>query len=212
MSDNLTNTEKALATVDSKIIAVESAIAELDALNDRKAAISKSIGDATAAEKSALSSNDDDALVVQKLVTARALADVHGSRLTDVTAKIARQEAVVIEAGRVARQYAAEIAQLLAQDRHAHAFKAIEETFQGQPVDAKHLATFNKTVLLAEALAASFGAYPDAINEIPSLRQLRGHFEPVIEAVAADSFQIELPAVSSQAPTPAYLGTFTHLS
>ena len=127
-------------------------------------------------------------------MTARALGDVHKTRLSDVTARIARQETVVIEAGRVARMYASEVAQLLVQARHAHVVLAIEETFQGQPVEAKHLARFNRTVLQTEALAGSFGGYPDSANEIPSLRQLRSHFEPIVAAVKADSFQVSLPA------------------
>jgi hypothetical protein len=60
MSDNLTNIEKALAAVDSKISAVETEIKELDVLNERKSAIGNKINDAEAAEKSALAGDDDD--------------------------------------------------------------------------------------------------------------------------------------------------------
>lgn len=196
-------TGQALSAVVNKIGAVESAIAELDTLNERKLTIGKSIEAASAAEKSALVSNDDDA-AVKSLVTARALGDVHRTRLSDVTARIARQETVVIEAGRVARMYATEVAQLLQQARHAHALESIEETFQGQPVEAKHLASFDKTVIAAKEWAGSFGAYHDAVNEIASLRQLGAHFEPVAKAVQADAIELSLPNYWLEIdPTPA---------
>lgn len=191
---NTSSTGRALSAVVNKIGAVESALKELDALNERKLAIDERIKAATNEEKCALVLTDDDA-AVKSLITARALVDVHGTRLVDITAKIALQEDVVLEAGKIARQFALEVAQLLEQSRHDRALDHIEETFVDQPVEATFLATFDKTVIQAKEWAGSFGSsyLGDHETEIASLRQLGAHFEPVAKAVKSDGTELSIP-------------------
>ncbi len=122
-----------------------------------------------------------------KTLNEKELAAVHGARLADVANKIAAQTAVVIVAGNVARTFATETAHQLANHRLAVALALVNDTFEKSPLgDPEHLARHDKRFLQATALAGCFTTYLDKENEIASLRQLRSHFEPVLEAVKTE--------------------------
>jgi hypothetical protein len=118
------------------------------------------------------------------LLTARALKDVHATRLADLAAKIAAQEKSVIAAGRVARTQATEVAHQLSGHRLDVALTLVNETFDHQPLgNPEHLARHDKRYIAADKLAGGLTAYVDELNEIRSLRQLRAAFAPVVESV-----------------------------
>jgi hypothetical protein len=185
--------EQILAVVDGKITNVEAAIKRLDELTWAHSAISEKITKAKADETSALDGTLSEDKAVAALVQARTLKDVHGSRLADVTAKVASQKQSVIAAGRVARQYTSHVAQLHSQHKLAQSVKFCEEFFE-RSAAAERLANQSKAFLASERVAASFGAYNDDVNEIASLRQMRDHFTGVVEAVKSEpDFKLSIP-------------------
>ena len=187
------SSEQVIAVVDGKITNVEAAIKRLDELTWAQAQISAKITKANADETAALDGTLSEDKAVAALVQARTLKDVHGSRLADVTAKVASQKLSVIEAGLVARQYISHVAQLHSQHKLAQSVKFCEDYFE-RSAASEHLAHQSKAFLASERVAASFGAYTDDANEISSLRQLRDHFSPVVEAVKVEpEFKLSLP-------------------
>src|ERR1700738_2841631 len=98
----MSNNEQILSVVDGKITNVESAIKRLDELTWAQAQISEKLTKAEADETAALDGRLSEDSAVAALVQARTLKDVHGSRLADVTAKVASQKRSVIAVGLVA--------------------------------------------------------------------------------------------------------------
>jgi hypothetical protein len=126
----MTQNEQALSVVDNKITNVEEAIKRLDQLTWAHAAISEKITKANADETTALDGTLPEDKAVAALVQARTLKDVHGSRLADVTAKVASQKQSVIAAGLVARQYASHVAQLHSQHKLEQSVKFCADFFE----------------------------------------------------------------------------------
>jgi hypothetical protein len=189
----MSNNEQILSVVDGKITNVESAIKRLDELTWAQAQISEKLTKAEADETAALDGRLSEDSAVAALVQARTLKDVHGSRLADVTAKVASQKRSVIAVGLVARQYTSHVAQLHSQYKLAQSVKFCEDYFERSAASA-HLAHQSKAFLASERVAASFGAYNDDANEIASLRQLRDRFAVLVEAVKAEpEFKLSLP-------------------
>ena len=183
-----------LDVVDSKITNVEAAIKRLDELTWAHAQISEKITKAEADETAALDGTLSEDKAVAALVQARTLKDVHGSRLADVTAKVASQKKSVIASGSVARQYTSHVAQLHSQHKLAQSVKFCEDYFE-RSAASEHLAHQSKAFLASERVVASFGAYTDDVNEIASLRQIRDHFSVVVEAVKSEpEFKPSFPA------------------
>ena len=190
----MSQNEQILAVVDGKIANVEATIKRLDELTWAQDQISEKITKAKADETAALDGTLSEDKAVAALVQARTLKDVHGSRLADVTAKVASQKQSVIAAGRVARQYTSHVAQLHSQHKLEQSVKFCADFFE-RSAAAEHLAHQSKAFLASERVAASFGAYTDDANEIASLRQLRDHFSVVVEAVNSDpEFKPSFPA------------------
>jgi hypothetical protein len=185
--------EQVLDVVGSKISNVEAAIKRLDELTWAQAQISAKITKAHADETAALDGTMSEDKAVAAIVQARTLKDVHGSRLADVSAKVASQKQSLIAIGRIARQFTSHVAQLYSQYRLAQSVKFCEDYFERSAASA-HLAHQSKAFLASERVAASFGAYTDDANEVASLRQLRDHFAVVLEAVKSEpEFKLSVP-------------------
>jgi hypothetical protein len=175
--------KKILDLVSAKISDLENAFEQYDSHNVRKATLNSAIVKLDADENQALSATSDDAAAINAIVTARTMKDIHAARMSHVDGRIASTKQNAIAAGAVARQYALEVAQQLANLRFDVALDVVEATYEHQPVgDPKHLARHAKSVIAAEHLVSGVTAHLDESREIESLRHLRSNFAQVSEA------------------------------
>jgi chorismate mutase len=186
-AETVANNTPVLDVVDAKMAALDAALARLDDLSAKRAALAESVADLKKQEAEHLrndAANEDDA--VQNLIQLRARIDVQSARVASLDNQIKEQQAQVVSIGNDAGNAANTLWRQLVANRSARALAIFDANFEmpwGARFPKSEFIDNSKLVREIRHLSPRFADYQKPVeNRIEQLRGFGKEFIPLREA------------------------------